>query len=365
MQHLGDGPFYYLSYTKGTLLANCQKYWWTNFLFINNFYPWSMANECNPWVWYLANDFQFFIISPPLVYLYCRNRKASYWLIALMLVATTAFNAIASAVYGFGPMNANKENPSYTDTVYSKPYGRIGPYLIGAIVGLAYFEMKSHDKFPELKQSAANAYFAKMRNSLGFCIFQTLIGFGLMFLFIIPLRQFMKDCSMNVNCWSMGTSILFSMFNKTGFMVGMCMVIMPTFVDRFKVISYILGSEFFAVTARLTYCVYMFHIFVILWLYMDASQAEYNTNLYFTFIGLGVTLFTFLFAIPMTLVCEAPFLAIEKYILFPTPRKISRSHDSVLLKKSNSNNNKYNEKSGNDITMASDSKPVFTPKVSY
>ena len=35
---LGDGPFWYQAQEKNP----CDKYWWTNLLYINNFYPTSM-----------------------------------------------------------------------------------------------------------------------------------------------------------------------------------------------------------------------------------------------------------------------------------------------------------------------------------
>ena len=56
----------------------CLTYWWSNLLFINNLYPWRMGGQCIGWVWYLANDFLFFLISPLVVYLYCKSRKHGY-----------------------------------------------------------------------------------------------------------------------------------------------------------------------------------------------------------------------------------------------------------------------------------------------
>jgi len=38
---------------------NCEKYWWSNILYINNFWPTDFNAECIAWVWYLANDMQF------------------------------------------------------------------------------------------------------------------------------------------------------------------------------------------------------------------------------------------------------------------------------------------------------------------
>ena len=53
--YLLEGPLTY-NY-KSLIVTNCNDYWWSNFLFINNFVPWGMLDECIPWVWYLANDF--------------------------------------------------------------------------------------------------------------------------------------------------------------------------------------------------------------------------------------------------------------------------------------------------------------------
>ena len=63
--YLSDGPYYQLSTgPDGPAWKNCEKYWWTNLLYINNFYPVEFGDECMSWAWYLANDMQFFVISP-------------------------------------------------------------------------------------------------------------------------------------------------------------------------------------------------------------------------------------------------------------------------------------------------------------
>lgn len=41
--------------------VNCKKYWWRNLLFIQNLYP--GKELCLAWSWYVACDFQLFIIS--------------------------------------------------------------------------------------------------------------------------------------------------------------------------------------------------------------------------------------------------------------------------------------------------------------
>lgn len=39
----------------------CDKFWWRNALYINNFYP--RDEFCMLWSWYMANDTQFYILA--------------------------------------------------------------------------------------------------------------------------------------------------------------------------------------------------------------------------------------------------------------------------------------------------------------
>jgi hypothetical protein len=58
---VGSGPFWFLYINE--IQEKCSRNWWTNLLFINNFLPTEYTDQCLPWTWYLANDFQFFIVG--------------------------------------------------------------------------------------------------------------------------------------------------------------------------------------------------------------------------------------------------------------------------------------------------------------
>ena len=88
--YLISGPF---SYTfKGVGVQQCVRYWWSNFLFINNFIPTHIEDECLGWTWYLANDFQFFLIGPPLVLLFKSKPRLVYCICALLFIITSALS---------------------------------------------------------------------------------------------------------------------------------------------------------------------------------------------------------------------------------------------------------------------------------
>nr|XP_054759834.1 uncharacterized protein LOC129265960 [Lytechinus pictus] len=132
--YLGEGPLW-SNIARGTF--NCDKYWWTNLLFINNFYP-----QCIYWVWYLANDMQFFLISPILLVSLYRKPKVGMIVIAILCVASLATtiglmvaNDFKVALMGFGSSYTAKDIFS---TVYIKPYCRITPYLVGMVLGYAF-----------------------------------------------------------------------------------------------------------------------------------------------------------------------------------------------------------------------------------
>ena len=65
---------------------------WTNFLFINNFYPKEFSDGCMGWTWYLANDFQLYCIAPVFVYLYYKRPKIG--------AAAVAFAVFMSCIAG-------------------------------------------------------------------------------------------------------------------------------------------------------------------------------------------------------------------------------------------------------------------------
>ena len=141
--YLGSGPEWYLLAGKGS--ANyeaCNKYWWTNILYINNFYPWKLGDECMGWSWYLANDMQFFILAPLVLIPLYFSFPIGLAIAAIMLCATLATNGAIAGTQKF-LANADLPDPSnvnQSDDIYVKPYCRAAPYLVGIVLGFILFK---------------------------------------------------------------------------------------------------------------------------------------------------------------------------------------------------------------------------------
>ena len=72
--YFGSGPNWFGS--QQVLVENCYKYWWANLLFIANF--WKQDDSCDGALWYVFNEFQFFLILPVLMWVYLKSRKLAY-----------------------------------------------------------------------------------------------------------------------------------------------------------------------------------------------------------------------------------------------------------------------------------------------
>ncbi|GFU10867.1 nose resistant to fluoxetine protein 6 [Trichonephila clavipes] len=93
MSHLGSGPLWSIKDTD----PNCQASWWWNILYINNFQ--TSADQCMGWAWYLANDMQFYVISPLFLITLFRWPKIGYSLVALFLSITFTANFVLTYEY--------------------------------------------------------------------------------------------------------------------------------------------------------------------------------------------------------------------------------------------------------------------------
>ncbi|MCP9262434.1 BMA-OAC-9 [Dirofilaria immitis] len=139
-QDLGDGPMW--SQQNGIFGARCSKNdIWRQLLFLSNFYP----NECMPWMWYLALDTQFYMIAPIVLLLLHTVPTIAGVLVVVATVLSIIYRVIVIVLFRFPTtfISALLENGELTTQLmekmfrylYAAPQARIGPFLIGIILG--------------------------------------------------------------------------------------------------------------------------------------------------------------------------------------------------------------------------------------
>ena len=145
----------YLSYGPRISLHNpyahqCSKYWWTNFLYINNFIPWELTEQCVGWSWYLANDMQFYVISPLILITAYKMFPVSMVISGGLMTCGFLITAVLTGVYRFQSnvfsqiaynYSQSPDAPTnFEDAIYIKPWGRIAPYLVGIMFGYVFYK---------------------------------------------------------------------------------------------------------------------------------------------------------------------------------------------------------------------------------
>lgn len=138
----GSGPLWdYGTSVLGQRRACSLEPWSTTWLFAANFLP--ALDHCIPSAWYLANDFQFFLITPILLAPLHRWPRLGRRLLAggaLAGLLAGFYSIFSSPVDDLRPIatfapHGFKTYVSHFSANYSQPQYRIPAYLVGLLIG--------------------------------------------------------------------------------------------------------------------------------------------------------------------------------------------------------------------------------------
>lgn len=142
-QYIGFGPLWDYATADTSLRAICKRESaLVPILFQANFKP--LDQHCVKPAWYLANDYQYLLITPLFMALMIWSKRLGYMAIALSVGASLAMQFITvfysqdftdfDSLINFKPMFAAYVLQNLW-RLYVLPYNRIAPYLIGLMTG--------------------------------------------------------------------------------------------------------------------------------------------------------------------------------------------------------------------------------------
>jgi len=121
----------------------CEKNWWKNLLYVQNFLS---EEPCLGVTWYLANDFQFFIISPPIIWSLWRFPIFGLILSGALTVAATILPIYLAWVNEWGFNGFFDEREEYDTEFYYMPFVRFQPYIVGIVLGFVLHKLRHKKK---------------------------------------------------------------------------------------------------------------------------------------------------------------------------------------------------------------------------
>ncbi|RMX37080.1 hypothetical protein pdam_00020043 [Pocillopora damicornis] len=300
---LGEGPMWYTLQAGNT----CGSYWWTNLLYINNFYPTKFSISCMGWSWYLANDMQFYIISPAILFTAYRFRLRGLLLIVAALMGISFITtAILYAHYHLAAVQlspaATAEAAAGIDSsslTYVKPYCRIAPYLVGMVLGYLLVHAKNW-KLP----SKTNM---RLLNMAGWCVaialaLSTLYG---------EYKALRKD---HPEPFSRAENITYGTFSRFAWSLALAWVIFACQNGFGGLVNKILSARFWIPLSRLTYCAYLVHIIAIVALYGSFETVQAYSDVHISISFVGVVGISYAAAFVVSVCVEFPMMQLEKLI---------------------------------------------------
>ena len=220
----------------------------TFYILANNFYPISMHNICHPVSWYLASVMQFFIISPIFLLLLYHHWKIGFATIGGIMLASIA---IIGTLAGVTNLTANLSlniDQSNMDIIYVKPYGHINAYLIGILLGFVLYKK----------------WRIKCNLWILICFYSLIWIIAIATCLIIVFGEYK---TWNGNPFTKAENIMYYMFSRTGFSIGIALMIYACHNGFGGVIDKLLSWSFWVPLSKLNYLTYLVHPMVLILMY--------------------------------------------------------------------------------------------------
>ena len=279
--------------------SSCERLWWTNVLYVNNFF--GKDGYCKGETWYLANDMQFFVLSPILLIPLYLKPYLGMAISVLLLLITRIATVVVSVNHEF-PVSvtdiAHGKSVSsmhyYYDNYYVMPHSRCGPYVVGILAGYI------------LAVNGGKIKLTRYTNALGW-----LLATSTALAIVYGLRgEFSGEAPVSV--W---TAAFYNGFSHTAWGACICWVTFSCasgyggFVNRF------LSWPPLEVLARLSYMVYLTHSNVIDVFYQNMDQTFFSKDLTMVIFYLGILCMSYMTAFVLSVMLESPTRALEKIFL--------------------------------------------------
>ncbi|XP_064649525.1 nose resistant to fluoxetine protein 6-like isoform X2 [Lineus longissimus] len=297
----------YINIGPAALVANTQKnpcvdYWWTNLLYINNFYPTDSQLGCMGWGWYLANDMQFFLITPIILFILYKNRIAGLAVIFAITVASLIATGVISKAYelsifdvGVPPNNVN--TTSGFNQIYVKPYTRISTYTVGMFAGYILYLTDCQKMF---KGARFRLY--------------ALIGWLCAALICISVLYGCYGYVHDQEKMSIDLSAFYNSVSRFAWSVGLMIVVVACVHGHGGPVDAFLSWSGWVPLSRLTYCAYLVHPVIIFLYVMGLKEPIHYEDVGISYLFIGHLVVSYAWAFLTSLVIEAPMMGLEKII---------------------------------------------------
>ncbi|XP_045194786.2 uncharacterized protein LOC123550421 [Mercenaria mercenaria] len=276
-------------------MKTCRTNWWTNLLYVNNYV--NTDEICMGWTWYLANDMQFYIISPLILLPLFYNQIAGAVSCLLFLTATTVAAGVVAyshryQVQMYLPYAPQPNDADYGKNLYMPSYARFGPYVVGLFTGYILYRCKCKCNLPKIIN----------------------IVCWLISLALCCVCAYTPYSDGDKHTFTQQESAAFFALHRTAWGVAVCWIVFACATGHGGWINEVLSWKAFVPLGRLTYSAYLIHPLVMLVFYMSRNTPTYFSIYEVIYLFLGHLVLSYGIGFIVSLVFESPMMGLEKAI---------------------------------------------------
>ncbi|XP_049877295.1 O-acyltransferase like protein-like [Pectinophora gossypiella] len=301
LRHAGHGPLW--ESTAGTESADCRSNWYLNLLLVSNYFD---HTHCMVQTWYVAADYQLHLLGLAVCITRGRARRALLVLLLIVGVLAPAVHTYfqdLDAVVMLSPERVRylfQADPTFNHA-YKRGHTNIASFVIGMVVGLAIYRWQKTDyKFPRiLKQQY---------------IYWAIFPAGVALLMLGSIF-YLDGPRLSIYLRTPFAALARPLF---GGLIGFYIIAL---VFKFEnVYRRILEWRGWAVPSRLTYSAYILHMSIINLINSSRTTLVHATLFLVFEILVSNIIISFVLALPLHLLVEAPLVQVVKLVL-SGPRK--------------------------------------------
>ncbi|KAK7497003.1 hypothetical protein BaRGS_00011739 [Batillaria attramentaria] len=301
-QYMGSGPNWF---DRDKSREACEENWWTNLLYINNLV--NLDKRCLGESWYLANDMQFYLLSPLIfVPFYYSPYLGGLSSLAFLLATTISPGVITSELHFTAGSAKLAEKTvaganSFND-YYIKPYCRMGPYVVGLVAGYILYKYASR---------------IRMNRIVALCGWAVAGGVGMAVIFGLYDASKVTDTE-PLEVWE---AALWNSLGRTAWGVCVAWVIIACHTGYGGFINTLLSWEALIPLSRLTYTLYLIHMTALAVFGGIMRVPMFMNDIDIVMYFLSLMAMCYMVGAIVSLAFEAPMMGLEKILLHGNKKK--------------------------------------------
>ena len=298
--HYGNGVLWFSFVEQAQL---CTGLAWKNLLFLDNAISEADESYCFAWGWYLACDFQMFLLSPFICWIYLNNKQRGLkliWAFFFFCVVASYYESVNTGVTYLLAPNMKSDTSDYMFDAYANPLVRMSPYIVGLYFGCLFRDYKNGE----------NNLFTTLKNSDSRSLISFVSGFALLLFIVFYPRTIQTG-----EKWTDGFSMSWGVFGRPFFAVAIFLMTGPGLAGNLKPLTYFLNNYYFTLIARISYTGYLVHYIFVMITIANSDQIRGFSEGSAMALSISNFGFSFFGAIALHLFVEKPFVNIESKII--------------------------------------------------